>query len=186
MKAGEKIEKFENEDEKFIVRYPEMNDWKDLLELNNSLVEEENRLPIKKRSEEAEVDFLSNKLEEIEKGKEIYLVLEKRGKVKGGANLSPRGLESASRAADVEIRIKKDIRDKELGLKFLKCLEKESKENLNEIKVLIAQLPESNDFSRSLFEDFGFELELIAEDSFKFEDGSYQDNIIYSKQLDLE
>jgi RimJ/RimL family protein N-acetyltransferase len=182
MKAGKIVKSFYARDgRQVILRVPKWEDFDDLLELINSLVEEgADILRTEKVSREDEIEWLSKALANIEKDEAFYLVAEVDGKVVASSDIHPRG-GLARHVGVLGIIIKKGFRDVGIGTEMMSTLIAKAREM--GLKVLILSAFASNKRAIHVYEKVGFTVTGRIPKKF-FKNGEYIDEIIMAKVLE--
>lgn len=179
--AGTVVEEFEIDESKVVFRYPNMEDLDDLLEYINSLIEENTFICRKEKVErDDEVDWLKNTLKEIEEGRKVHLVVEFDGKVMGSADVKKKSGKQ-SHVGELGIGLRKEIREKGIGVRLMKALIDEAESVLN-TEILTLEVFEKNKRARNLYEKIGFKKAGEIQGKF-FQNGAYQNSILM--ELDL-
>lgn len=116
MISGTIVDEFEIEDlGELKLRYLEMSDTENLLELMNSLVEEKANIRYRRKlGLEEQIDWTAEMLKRIEKKKRVQLVVEKDGKAVGSMSVNL-DEESKSHVGEVGIVLAEEIRGKGVG-----------------------------------------------------------------------
>lgn len=119
MKTGRVFHCFSAKDgRKVILRTPKWEDLDDLLELINSLVEENADIGYDtKISREEEIDWLAGAISRLEKEESLYMVAEVDGKVVASSGITKRRFHCESHVGDLGILIKSDTEMLESALK---------------------------------------------------------------------
>lgn len=181
MLAGKTVREFKIDDTEVIFRYPEMSDAKDLERLINSLIEEKAAITLdREQSFEEELSWLSETLKNVEKGKEIALVVEVDEKVLGSSGVRKKE-GNESHVGELGILLRKGIRGKGIGEKLIKTLIKEAKKRL-EIEIVTLNVYHTNEIALNLYKKAGFE-EIGRLKDGAYHNDKYKDVIIMSKDL---
>ena len=151
------VEKFNLGKKEVIFRYPKPEDWKGLLNTINLLIEERAMISIqKKKTKKEEIKWLTGELERIKNKKNVCLVVEINGKIKGSAGIALEEGEITGHTGELGIALLKEIRGKKIGKKLLKRIIKEAKEKLK-IKIVKIRVAETNIVAQNLYKKIGFE-----------------------------
>ncbi|MFP4116802.1 MAG: N-acetyltransferase family protein [Candidatus Aenigmatarchaeota archaeon] len=181
MLVGNTVDEFEVEGKEVKIRYPEMKDLDDLLEYINSLIEEGGYLLFQeKKTREEEIGWLSDVLENNESGEKIYLVVEVKGEVMGGASVEC-GVGAKSHVGKFGIGLKKDVREMGIGTRLAEAIFNEAEERLG-IEIIKMEVFESNKRAISFYKSLGFEERGRIRDG-AYVQGSYEDTVIMQKDL---
>ncbi|MEM3695021.1 MAG: GNAT family N-acetyltransferase [Candidatus Bathyarchaeia archaeon] len=182
MKAGQIVKTFSSRDgRRVILRAPRWEDLNDLLELINSLVEEDaDILRTEMVSREEEIDWLSKTLASIEKGEAFYLVAEVDGKVVASSDIHPRG-GFARHVGVLGIIVKDGFRDVGIGTEMMKVLIEKAREM--GLKVLALSVFASNKRAIHVYEKVGFAVTGCIPKKF-FKNGEYIDELIMVRVLE--
>jgi RimJ/RimL family protein N-acetyltransferase len=182
MKAGVLVKTFYAKDgRRVVLRTPKWEDLDDLLELINSLVEEEAEILRTERvSRGEEIDWLSKTLASIEKDEAFYLVAEVDGKVVASSDIHPRK-DVAKHVGILGIIIRNDFRDVGIGTEMMNTLIEKAREM--GLKVLTLSAFASNKRAIHVYEKVGFTITGRIPKKF-FKNGDYIDEIIMAKVLE--
>jgi ribosomal protein S18 acetylase RimI-like enzyme len=181
LKTGAIIKTFTAKDGRDVtLRTPKWEDLDDLMELINSLVEENVDIHrIEKVTREQEIDFMGSFLGRIEKRQIFYLLAELDGKVVANSELRIRTGRSRH-VGDIGIAIKNGCRDIGIGSEMLKCLFSQAEEM--GLKMLTLTVFSTNKRAIHVYEKVGFrETGRIPNDIYKNEE--FVDEIIMVKEL---
>ena len=123
MKAGEILKKFKAKDgKKVILRTPGMEDLDDLLELINSLVEEQAEIYItQKLTRQEETEWLLKVLKRLERDEQLQLVAEVDKKVIASSGFQIQG-GTEEHIGAIGIVIRSGFRDLGIGTEIMKTL----------------------------------------------------------------
>jgi len=183
MKAGKIVKSFTTKDgHKVVLRTPRWEDLDDLLEFINSLVDEKADITrTEKVSREAESEWLTNALEQLERDETFHMVAEVDGKVIGNSEIRRwrRGYES--HVGFVGIAIKNGFRDIGIGTEMMNTLIEHAKKS--GLIVLVLQAFASNERAIHVYEKAGFVKTGIIPKKF-FKDGRFIDEVIMTKILE--
>ncbi|KXA88520.1 hypothetical protein AKJ61_04735 [candidate division MSBL1 archaeon SCGC-AAA259B11] len=178
---GTVVKDFEIDESKVVFRYPNMEDIDDLLEYINSLIEENTFICRKEKVErDDEVDWLKNTLKETEEKRKVHLVVEFDDKVMGSADVKKKSGKQ-SHVGELGIGLRREIREKGIGVRLMKSLIDEAKSVLN-LEILTLEVFEKNKIAKNLYEKVGFKKAGVIQDKF-FQNDEYQDSIVM--ELDL-
>ncbi len=182
MKAGKIVKTFNAKDgRRVILRVPRWEDLGDLLELINSLVEEEaDILRTEKVSREEEIDWISKTLASIEKDDAFYLVAEVDGKVIASSDIHP-CVGFARHVGVLGIIIRNGFRDVGIGTEMMITLIERAREM--GLKVLTLSVFASNKRAIHVYERVGFTVTGRVPKKF-FKGGEYIDELIMVKVLE--
>jgi len=176
------VEKFNVENKEIIFRYPKPEDWKGLLNIINSLVEERAMISAqKKKTKKEEIEWLTGLLKEIKKKKMVFLVVEVDDKIVGSAEIAIEGQGFADHVGDFGIVLIKEIRGKGVGKKLLFEIIKQAKDKLK-IKIVKLRVMGLNTTAQDLYKKCGFKELGRIKKGFKYY-GKYVDDIIMVKYL---
>lgn len=182
MKPGQVFHHFSAKDgRKVVLRTPKWEDLDDLMELINSLVEEDAEIEIdSKKTREEEVDWLSEAIASSEKGEALYLVVEVDGKVVASSGITKRELRCENHVGDLGIAMKSEYRDIGIGTEMMKILIDQAR--VMELKVLTLTVFATNKRAIHVYEKVGFkETGRIPKGVYR--NGKYIDRIIMTKVL---
>jgi RimJ/RimL family protein N-acetyltransferase len=183
MKAGKVILKLSTRDgRRVVLRTIRWDDLDDLLEMINSLVEEEaDIVRAEKVSRAEEIDWLAKALSRLEKDEVFYLVAEVDGKVVANSEIS-RGYSSYDRhVGGIGIAIRHGFRDVGIGTEMMNTLVKQAR--AMGLKVLKLSAFENNKRAIQLYEKVGFvQTGRIPKEFFK--EGKYVDELIMTLLLE--
>ena len=155
IKPGKKIKTFLAKDgRKVLLRFVRFNDWKDLLVLINSLVEEKAKIVAdKKFSVKKEKEYVKRILKMMKEGEGIYIVPEINGRVVGMCSLK-RGRGYASHVGELGLSLLKEYRGKGIGKALLKtCLEIGKEMG---IEIVTLGVYDNNKIALKLYRKLGF------------------------------
>lgn len=172
-----KTYKFQTKDGKnIILRRPRMKDAKQLLNLVNSLVEEDAQiLTNKKMTLKEEKEWLKDRLKQIRKNKVHYLVAEYKGEIIAGADLTKKKWRQ-SHVAEYGISVKKGYRNIGLGSKLTKIMLDIGRRD-KEIKIISLNVYPTNKAAIHLYKKFGFRKVAVLKKRIKYK-GKYIDDIV--------
>lgn len=182
MKSGKVAKEFSAKDgRKVILRTPRWEDLDDLLDLINSLVEENADLIVdEKLSREQEADWLSCVLSRQEKKEIFFLVAEVEGRVVASSDLHS-GKGSEKHVGIIGIAIKRGYRDTGIGTCIIKVLIEQAKRM--GLQVLILSAYATNIRAIHVYESLGF-IQVGRIPKKHFRRGKYIDEIIMSKSIE--
>ncbi|MEM2050752.1 MAG: GNAT family N-acetyltransferase [Thermoproteota archaeon] len=139
---------------RLVLRSPRWEDLNDLLELINSLVEEEADIIVNRKvTREEEAEWLAKFLTNIEKGRTIGVVAEVDGKVVGNSEVT-RGAGDQSHVGFLGIIISGGYRDLGIGTRMLETLVEESRRA--GLRLLVLDVYASNARARHVYSKLGF------------------------------
>jgi RimJ/RimL family protein N-acetyltransferase len=138
MLYGKVVHKFTHKGKEVILRYPRLEDTKELISLGNSLVKERAYVTIQEKlTEKKEMEYLLEEIKKIEDKKSIILVVEVDGKVMGSTGVERKERPEERHVGKFGIIFKKEIRNIKLGQRITPLVLKEAKKQL---KIKIAQV----------------------------------------------
>jgi len=182
MKTGKIVKSFKAKDGREVVlRTPKWEDLDDLLELINSLVEEDAEIIINEKvSREEEIEWLSGTLASLEKDEVFFLVAEVDGKVVASSSIRPlRGFDK--HVGILGVVLKSGVRDVGIGTEMMKALVEQAYEM--GLKVLTLTVFATNKRAIHVYKKVGFaQTGTIPKKHFK--DGRYIDEVIMTKVLE--
>lgn len=182
MKSGKVVEKFKNQGQEIIFRYPKSSDLKDLLELVNTLVKERvYTASLKKKTLREEKIWLENLLRDIEQRKVVHLEIEVEGKIRGNANIRQAGYDVQKHVGTFGIILRQEIRNRGISQKLFKALVSEAKKFLK-LKILKLTVFALNKRAIAFYKKIGFKKVGLIKRGFKHY-GRYADEIIMVKYL---
>ena len=182
MQTGQIIHTFTAKDGRdVILRTPKWEDIDNLLELINSLIDENAdiwmREPVTRNEQ---IDWLSRRLAAIEKGQVIQIVAEVQGHVIANTDVKIK-TGQRSHVGDIGIIIKRGYRDIGIGTEMLKQLIAQARER--GLKIVTLGVFATNKRAHHVYEKLGFrECGRIPGEIYK--DGRYIDHITMVKVLD--
>jgi RimJ/RimL family protein N-acetyltransferase len=183
MKSGRIVRSFSAENgRRVVLRVPRLEDVDDLLEIINSLVDEGAEISINEKvtSRDAEIDWLSRVLADLERGEEFFMVAEVDGRVVASSNLE-RSRGYAKHVGVIGIVIKKGFRDLGIGTVMMQALVEQAR--AMGLKVLTLSAFATNERAIHVYEKVGFvQTGRIPRKHFK--DGRYIDEVIMSRVLE--
>jgi RimJ/RimL family protein N-acetyltransferase len=137
-----------------VLRCVRWDDLDDLVELMNSLIEENAYIVVNEKvTRDGEADWLGRYLVEIEKGKRICVAAEVDGRLVGNSEVTvKRGAQS--HVGELGIVIKSDYRDAGIGTEMMGILVDKSRKR--GLKLLVLRLFAENDRARHVYEKLGF------------------------------
>jgi RimJ/RimL family protein N-acetyltransferase len=164
-----------------VLRAPKWEDIDEFLAFMNGLIDEGD-LYISVQTKptwEQELDWLANKLAQIEKGEVVACVAEVAGHVVGNSSVTKkRGVKA--HVGELGISVHKDYRDLGLGTEMMKLLIEESRKM--GLKIVLLNVFSGNDRAIHVYEKVGFkEVGRIPKAIFKW--GQYFDEIIMAIEL---
>jgi len=182
LKTGQVLHRFSARDgREVILRTPRWEDVDDLLELINSLIEEEADLPFEaKKTREEEVDWLARGMAQVEKGEAFYMVAEVDGRVIASADISRGKFRCMSHLGDLGIVIKSGYRDLGIGTEIMKFLIGQAREM--GLKVLTLRVFSTNERAQHVYRKVGFK-EVGRVPKAVYRNGKYIDDIIMALEL---
>ncbi len=183
MKSGRIVRSFSAEDgRRVVLRVPRLEDVDDLLELINSLVDESAEISINEKvtSRDAEIDWLSRVLADLERGEEFFMVAEVDGRVVASSSLDRlRGYQK--HVGVIGIVIKKGFRELGIGTGMMQALVEQARGM--GLKVLTLSAFATNERAIHVYEKVGFvQTGRIPRKHFK--DGRYIDEVIMTRVLE--
>ena len=158
MKTGKvvKVIKLKNGKEAKL-RYPKFEDWKDLLEYINSLVEENALIIINKKiSKKKELEWITKQLKKIETNQMVALVAEVDGKVVGVCDIKKLEYKK-SHVGSLGIGVRKEYRGLGIGYNLMKTAIKLAKKELK-LKIITLNVFENNKIALKLYKQLGFKV----------------------------
>jgi RimJ/RimL family protein N-acetyltransferase len=181
LKAGTILNKFKSKGgHNVTLRTPSWRDLDDLLEFINSLVEEDAMIGRdSKVTRDEEVDWLAERLKNLEKDRNAQIVAEVDGVVIGSCELSPGG-GRMRHVGSLGISILKGYRNLGIGQEMMKELEKHA-DNLG-IKIITLQVFSINERAIHVYRKMGFNEVGIIQRGIRYE-GKLVDNTIMVKHL---
>jgi len=182
LKAGSIFKKVKLKDGTVaVLRAPKWEDIDEFLAFINGLVDEGDLyIGVQtKPTREQELDWLANKLTQIEKGEVVVCVAEVAGHVVGSSSVTKKsGVKS--HVGELGIGVHKDYRNLGLGTEMLKVLIGESRKM--GLKIVLLNVFSENDRAIHVYEKVGFkEVGRIPIAIFKWE--RYLDEIIMAIEL---
>jgi RimJ/RimL family protein N-acetyltransferase len=182
IKTGKILRRFIAKDgREVILRTPKREDLDDLLELINSLVEEDAEILIdKKLSREEEADWLSRTLAQLEKGNKVHMVAEVDGKVIASSGITKRRYGCEKHVGNLGIIIKAEYRDLGVGTEMMKTLIDHAR--IMEIKILTFDVYATNNRALHVYEKVGFKKTGRIPKRY-YKKGKYIDGIIMTKEI---
>ncbi|MEM3747425.1 MAG: GNAT family N-acetyltransferase [Thermoproteota archaeon] len=138
---------------RLVLRSPRWEDLDDLLELINSVVEEEADIIVNRKVTREEAEWLARFLTNIEKGRTIGVVAEVDGKVVGNSEVT-RGAGAQSHVGFLGIIIAREYRDLGIGTRMLETLVEESRRA--GLRLLVLDVYASNTRARHVYSRLGF------------------------------
>ena len=180
---GKIVKKFKLNNKEVIFRYPKIEDVNSLLKLINSLVKEKAYISVqKKQTPKKEMYWLFEKLKRIDTKRNIILLLEIEGEIKGLSEIERFSrVIPGSHIGELEIILSEDIRREGFGKFFLTTIIKEAKKILK-IKIIFIDVAKSNKIALNFYQKFGFRIVGKIRRGFKHY-GKYLDDIILVKYL---
>jgi RimJ/RimL family protein N-acetyltransferase len=181
VKAGTVLRKFKSKGgHKVTLRTPAWRDLDDLLEFINSLVEEDAMIARESKvTRDEEVDWLAERLKNLEKDRDMQIVADVDGVVIGSCELSPRG-GRMRHVGSQGISILKGYRNLGIGQEMMKELEKYAVDL--GIKIITLQVFSINERAIHVYRKMGFYEAGKLQRGIRYEDG-FVDNIIMVKHL---
>ena len=182
MRLGKILHQFTAKDgRKVILRIPKWDDVDDLVELNNSIVDEGVDIATtQKITKEGYVDQFKGRLALIEKGEVLRLVAEVEGKVIAGSELRKRSGHSRH-AGNIGVGIRRGYRDVGIGTEIMRTLTAHAKTmGLEMIDLAVAS---SNKRAIHVYEKVGFK-ETGRIPKFYYKNGKYFDEVIMAKEIE--
>ncbi len=182
MKTGQIIHTFTaNDGQEIILRTPQWEDIDDLLELINSLIDEQAdiwmREPVTRNEQ---IDWLSRRLAAIEKGEVVQIVAEAQGHVVANTDVTIK-TGQRSHVGDIGIIIKQGYRGIGIGTEMLKQLIERARER--GLKIVTLGVFATNKRAKHVYQKLGFcECGRIPGEIYK--NGQYIDHITMVKVLD--
>lgn len=180
--AGKTVENFfVDELGEVELRYPTMNDVKDMKRYLNSMVEEKADISRQEKvSLEEESDWLSENISEFKKGNRVDLVVDVDGRVMGHGGIKKKK-QALSHIGELGLGLRREVREMGVGSKLMECLLREAKEELD-IEIVTLGVLHTNSRARKLYEKFGFKEVGRLKDGIKHY-GEYKDLISMKKDL---
>ena len=183
MKAGEVIKSFKARNGSHVVlRTPRWEDLDDLLDFINSLVDEKADIArAEKVSREAEIEWLTEALDQLERDETFHMVAEVNGKVIGNSEIRRwrRGYER--HVGFVGVALRNGFRDVGIGTAMMKTLIEYAKKS--GLIVLVLQVFATNERAIHVYEKVGFVKTGTIPKKF-FKDGQFIDEITMTKILE--
>lgn len=140
---------------KFLFRRPKPKDDKQLLQLINSLVEEDAQILVNKRyTLKEEKIWLEDNLKRIKQDRMHLIVVEHKGEIIGSVEVS-RGKWRQAHVGTLGINVKRAYRGMGLGRNLTKTAIEIAKKD-ERIKILQLSVYETNEIAMKLYENFGF------------------------------
>jgi len=179
MFTGKIVEEFKIDGDFIRIRYIKFEDFKDLQEHTNSLVEEGAYLNRQKKVNKKEgLEFITDFLKKIENKESVALVAEVNGKVMGLAKINKKkGAES--HVGVLGIAIRKEIRGRGIGKRLAELLIKEAKKHLK-IEIVELEVFAENKVAYNLYKKLGFKKAGVVRNGLK-KNGKYFDRILMVK-----
>ena len=181
LKAGTVLRKFKSKGGYNVtLRTPAWRNLNDLLEFINSLVEEDAMIGRdSKVTRDEEVDWLAERLKNLEKDRNMQIVAEVDGVVIGSCELSPRG-GRMRHVGSLGISISKGYRNLGIGQEMMKELEKHA-DDLG-IKIITLQVFSINERAIHIYRKMGFNEAGNIQRGKRYKEG-FVDNTIMVKHL---
>lgn len=156
MKSGKVFKIFKTKSGKeATLRYLKFDDWMDLLELNNSLVDEEAMIDANiKKTEKEEIELICNQIKAIENNEAIVVVPEVDKKVVGICVISKNRFRE-SHIGNLGIAILRDYRGMGIGEKLMEKALEVAKEELG-LKMVTLTIYEDNEIAIRLYRKLEF------------------------------
>lgn len=182
MKTGKFLHRFTAKDgREVILRTPKWEDLEELLELINSLVEEDAEILIDiKLSRDEEAGWLSRTLVQLEKGNKLHIVAEVDGKVIASSGINKRRYGCEKHVGDLGIIIKSGYRDLGVGTEMMKTLIDQAR--IMGIKILAFDVYATNKREIHVYEKVGF-METGKIPKRYYKKGKYIDAVIMTKEI---
>ena len=183
MKTGKvvKVIKLKNGKEAKL-RYPKFEDWKDLLNHVNSLVEENALILIdKKVSKKEELEWITKQLKKIETNQSVALVAEVDGKVVGMCDVEKLKYKK-KHVGSLGIAIRKEYRGLGIGYNLMKTTIELAKKELK-LKIITLSVFENNKIALKLYKQLGFKVCGRCPKFLKHK-GKFWDELIMYKELE--
>ncbi len=156
MQYGKIVFQFTHNGKKIILRYPKLEDLKNLLSLINSLVKERAYISKKKKTSlKEELEWLLEKIKNIEEKKEIFLVVEVDNKIVGNIEIK-KGQEKQEHIGYFGILLKKEARNRGIGQKIIPLIIKEAQKQLK-IKMVVLDVVVENSLALHVYKKLGFQ-----------------------------
>ncbi len=181
MKTGKILKSFNAKDRRnVILRTPRMEDLDDLLDLINSLVDENAEILItRKFTREEEAEWLTNALLRLEKNEVFFLVAAVNGAVVASSDLQLQD-ESQECTGLIGIIVKNGYRDLGIGTEIMKT--HFEKAVFFGLKVLTVNVFATNQRAIHVYEKAGFfQTERISQKHFR--QGRFIDEVIMKKSI---
>lgn len=181
MRLGKILHQFTAKDgRKVILRIPKWGDVDDLVELNNSIVDEGVDIATSHKTREEYADQFKRRLALMEKGEVLRLVAEVEGKVIAGSELRKRSGHSRH-VGNIGVGIRRGYRDIGIGTEIMRALTAHAKTmGLEMIDLAVAS---SNKRAIHVYEKVGFK-ETGRIPRFYYRDGKYFDEVIMAKEIE--
>lgn len=152
---GKVVHKFIHKGREVVLRYPEIENVKDLLSLVNSLVEEKAYVSMQKKlTLKEETGWLLDRIKDIEELKLIYFVIEIEKKIAGSTSIEKKEVPQ-EHIGDFGIILKREARNIGIGQKVIPMIIKEAKKKLN-IKIVMLDVYNRNKKAIHIYEKCGF------------------------------
>lgn len=141
----------------YLIRYPEINDLKEIWQYINDLSKEKTFINYQGEeiSLEDERKWLNDVIEKNEKSSSLHLFAESDGKI-----ISSSGIEMQGRAQKhlgyIGLSVAKEFRGKGIGKKVMEVVIDEGKKNLRELKIVYLDVFGNNPIAINLYKDLGF------------------------------
>lgn len=164
-----------------ILRTPRWNDLDDMLEFINSLVEEEAMIAADtKKTRMEEIDWIANKLKDVEKDTQMAVVAEVDGRMVGSCEISPR-FGRLKHYGMLGISLKAGYRDAGIGQEMMR--EIESHAPRLGIEYLALEVFGTNEHAIHVYEKIGYKRIGAYPDGVKYK-GEYVDSVHMVKRLE--
>ena len=175
------IKRFTAKDGRAVVlRRIRWEDLDDLVELMNSLIEENAYIILNvKVTRDQETDWLARYLVNMEKGKHIGVTAEVDGRVVGNSEVTVKS-GAQSHVGELGIVIESGYRDVGIGSEMIGALMEESRKR--GLKLLVLRLFADNDRARHVYEKLGFR-EVGRVSKALCRNGEYSDEVIMALDL---
>lgn len=182
MQYGKVVYKFNHKGRKVVLRYPKMEDVKNLMALANSLVRERAYISIqKKMTQKEEIKWLLKEIKGIEDKKSVLFLIEVDGIVFGSTGVTKKERPADEHVGDLGIIMRKEIRNIRLGQKIIPLVIKEARKKLK-IKIARLDLFSKNKIAFHVYKKCGFKKCGEIKGGIKHY-GKYGDKILMVKYL---
>ena len=144
-------------DKEILIRYPQKNDAKIMLDYINTLSLERTfiRFQGEKISLKAETAYLNNQLKRIAKKQSVQLLVFSQGKLVGISEINI-GDKTEKHLGLLGISVAKEFRGQGIGRKLLEFVIKEAIKNLTDLEIITLGVFAKNVLAKRLYQSFGF------------------------------